>query len=125
MFLKWNIIEYFYNFCLHNLKGEQRGHMNLVFHYCCCTYTQVLELYTYAYDQPLVKYACVLAKSPVVSNSLRPIDCSPTRLCCPWDSPGKNTGVGCHFFLQGIVPTQGSNPGLSYVSCIGRHILYH
>ena len=31
---------------------------------------------------------------------------------CPWDSPGKNAGVGCHFLLQGIFPTQGSNPGL-------------
>ena len=30
----------------------------------------------------------------------------------PWDSPGKSAGVGCHFLLQGIVPTQGSNPGL-------------
>ena len=30
----------------------------------------------------------------------------------PWTSPGKNTGVGCHFLLQGIFPTQGSNPGL-------------
>ena len=29
---------------------------------------------------------------------------------CPWDSPGKNTGVGCHFLLQGIFPTPGSNP---------------
>ena len=29
---------------------------------------------------------------------------------CPWDSPGKNTGVGCHALLQGIFPTQGSNP---------------
>ena len=28
------------------------------------------------------------------------------------ESPGKNTGVGCHAFLQGIFPTQGSNPGL-------------
>ena len=26
--------------------------------------------------------------------------CNPTRLSCPWDSPGKNTGVGCHFLLQ-------------------------
>ena len=34
-----------------------------------------------------------------------------TRLFCPWDSPGKNTGEGCHFLLQGIVLTQGSNPG--------------
>ena len=31
-----------------------------------------------------------------------------TRLLCPWDSPGKNSGVGCHA-LQGIFPTQGSN----------------
>ena len=29
-----------------------------------------------------------------------------------WDFPGKNTGVGCHFFLQGIFPTQGSTPSL-------------
>ena len=36
----------------------------------------------------------------------------PARLLCPWDSPGKNTGVGCHFLLQGIFPTQESNPGL-------------
>ena len=35
----------------------------------------------------------------------------PTRLLCPWDSPGKNTGVGCHFLLQGIFLTQGSKPG--------------
>ena len=35
-----------------------------------------------------------------------------TRLLCPWDSPGKNTGVGCHFLLQGIFLTQGSNPHL-------------
>ena len=31
---------------------------------------------------------------------------------CPWDFPGKNTGVGCHFLLQGIFPTQESNPHL-------------
>ena len=30
----------------------------------------------------------------------------------PWDSPGKNTGTGCHFLIQGIFPTQESNPGL-------------
>ena len=33
----------------------------------------------------------------------------PTRLLCPWDFPGKNTGVGCHSHLQGIFPTQGLN----------------
>ena len=36
----------------------------------------------------------------------------PARLLRPWDSPGKNTGVGCHCLLQGIFPNQGSNPGL-------------
>ena len=34
------------------------------------------------------------------------------RLLCPWDSPGKNTGVDCHALLQGIFPIQGSNPHL-------------
>ena len=33
-------------------------------------------------------------------------------LLCPWDFPGKSTGVGCHFLLQRIFLTQGSNPGL-------------
>ena len=36
----------------------------------------------------------------VVSDSLRPHRRQPTRLLHPWDSPGKNTGVGCHFLLQ-------------------------
>ena len=33
----------------------------------------------------------------------------PIRVLCPWDFPGKNTAVGCHFLLQGIFPAQGSN----------------
>ena len=44
----------------------------------------------------------------------------PARLLCPWDSPGQNTGVGCHFLLLGIFPTQGLNPGLLHC----RQILY-
>ena len=34
------------------------------------------------------------------------------KLLCPWGFSGKNTGVGCHFLLQGIIPAQGSNFGL-------------
>ena len=34
----------------------------------------------------------------------------PARLLCPWDSPGKNTGVGCHFLFQGVFPTPGIEP---------------
>ena len=43
-----------------------------------------------------------------------------TLTLCPWDSPGKNTGMGCHALLQGIFPTQGSN--LCFLCC--RQILY-
>ena len=48
----------------------------------------------------------------VVSDSLRSHGLWPARLLCPWTSPGKNTGVGFHAFLQGIFPTQGLNPVL-------------
>ena len=58
----------------------------------------------------LCNYFCQVAS--VVSDSLRPLRLQPSRLLCPWDSPGKNTGVGCHFLLQRIFPTQGSNPCL-------------
>ena len=63
---------------------------------------------------------CVRSRS-VESNSLRPLGLQPTTLLCPWDSSGKNPGVGCHFLLQGIFPIQGSNLGL--LNC--RWILYH
>ena len=46
---------------------------------------------------------------------------SPPKFLGPWDSPGKNTGVGYHFLLQGIFPTQGLNPCLPHC----RQILYH
>ena len=55
------------------------------------------------------------ASCSVVSNSLRP-----QGLYSPWNSPGQNTGVRSHSLLQGIFPTQGSNPGLP--PC--RQILY-
>ena len=51
----------------------------------------------------------------VVSDSLQP-----HGLCSPWNSPGRNTGVGSCSLLQGIIPTQGSNPGLPHC----RWILY-
>ena len=56
----------------------------------------------------------------LVSCSLQPHGLLPTRLFCPWDSPGKNTGVGCHSLLQGLFLTHGSNLGL--LNC--RQILY-
>ena len=56
--------------------------------------------------------ACVLSRS-VVSTLCDPMDWRPASFLCPWDFPGKNTGVGCYFLLQGIFLTQGSNLHLS------------
>ena len=56
----------------------------------------------------------------VMSISVQPHGLQPARLLCQWNSPGKYTGVGCHFLLQGIFLTQGSNPGLLHF----RQILY-
>ena len=47
------------------------------------------------------------------STKFCPTLCDPmVQLLCPWESPSKNTGMGCYFLLQGIFPMQGLNPGL-------------
>ena len=62
---------------------------------------------------------CLATQSyPTLCN---PVDYSPPGSTVRGDSPGKKTRVGCHFLLQGIFPTQGSNPGLLHC----RWILYH
>ena len=55
-----------------------------------------------------VQIQCMLSHS-VMSDSLRPPGLQPTSLLCPWNFPRKNTGVDCHFQLQGILLTQGLN----------------
>ena len=67
------------------------------------------------------KFLFVSNNPSVMSNSLRPHGQYSARCLCPWNSPGKNTGVGCHSLLQRIFPAQGLNLGL--LSC--RQILYH
>ena len=64
---------------------------------------------------------CVRAKSLQSYQILcNPMDYSPPGSSVHRDCPGKNTGEGGQAFLQGVFPTQGSNPCL-YVSCVGRH----
>ena len=65
----------------------------------------------------LLAQLCLTVCDPKVCSPARPL----WRLLCPWDSPGKNTGVGCHSLLQGTFPTQGSN--LDLLRC--KQILYH
>ena len=67
-------------------------------------------------------YCCVLYLVTQLCPTLcDPMDCSPPGSFVHGDSPGKNTGVGCHALLQGIFPTQGLNPGLLHCG----QLLYH
>ena len=65
-------------------------------------------------------WVCVCVSHSVMSNSLQPHGLQPVRLLCPWNSPGKNTGVACHSLLQGIFPTQELKTGLLHC----RQIFY-
>ena len=67
-----------------------------------------LTIWTSGDGQWVASVFCLLA-----SLQLCPILCNP--ILWTWGSPGKNTGVGCHCLLQGIFPTQGSNPHLSHL----------
>ena len=59
-------------------------------------------------EETVVDYVLSLS---VVSDSLQLHGLQYTNILCPWNFPGKNTGVGCHTLLQGIFPTHGSkNP---------------
>ena len=79
----------------------------------------ILNLYMHMY-MCCMHVAVWLYSRQVMSNCLRPHGLQPTRLLCPWDSPGKNAGVVCHFLLQRIFPIQGLNPGLLHC----RQVLY-
>ena len=65
-------------------------------------------------------HICISVSCSVMSDFWWSHGLYPTRLLYPWNSPGKNTQVGCHSLLLGIFPTQGLNLGLLHC----RQILY-
>ena len=73
----------------------------------------------YKYSCAVCMFLCLVAQSCLTLCDT--MDYSPPGSSVHGDSPGKNTGVGCHAFLQGIFPTQRSNTGLPHC----RWILYH
>ena len=79
--------------------------------------TSLLDLREKLYTQSLMQrrqlqlYVCMPAVVLQSCPAFRDSGLQPTWLLCPWDTPGKNTGVGCHALLQEIFPTQGLNPG--------------
>ena len=91
--------------CLGTFKLWDMGHLS-------CSVLR--PLYTLGHIDMLSVSVYVCAHSLSCVWLLQPHGLQPARLLCPWDFPGKNTGVGCHFLLQGIFPTQGSNLRLLY-----------
>ena len=106
-------------------KGRSRNSTRLrtrsgfkFFHCFCGLYTTHILC-----ELKFLHYACMLS-CLVMSNSLLPEGLEPVGLLCPWDSPGKNTGVSYHALLQGIFLTQELNP-ISFIGSIGRWVLYY
>ena len=70
----------------------------------------------YIYEKKVKMLVALLCLT--LSDSM---DLQPSRLLCPWNSPGKDTGVSSHSLLQKILLSQGLNPGLPHC----RQVLYH
>ena len=79
----------------------------------------VLNLYTYEWMNEWMNE--VTQSCPTLWDPME----QPTRLLHPWDFPGQSTGVGCHFLLQGISPTQRLNRGLPHYRQTLYHLSYH
>ena len=77
------------------------------------------QTYTHKKENIINPTVCMCVSHSVESDSLQL-----HRLPFPWEFPGKNTGMGCHFLLQGIFPIQGSNLGLLHCRKI-LHCLSH
>ena len=87
-------------------------------------YIQILKHIVYLSINVTCTCVCVLVTQLCPTQRFHGL--WPARLLCPWNSPGKNTGVCCHFLLQGIYLTQGSNTALERLFTIwaNREILY-
>ena len=120
-----------YKYCTKNNENDSRtGHLLL---WCTIYWRNKLLTWRwlashsvsggYSLERTLIATgACVHAQSCLTLCD--PMDYSPLGSSVHGIFPGKNTRVGCHFLLQGIFPTQGSNPRfLSLLHC--RQILYH
>ena len=104
-FIIWVLLSWLEYDCLINMMQMQRGQN-------CGYHSSLLpapgDLYCHGYNN-----SAVLSYS-VMSHSSHPRDYSLPGFSVCGDSPGKNTGVGCHVLLQGIFPTQGLNPSLPH-----------
>ena len=98
-------------FCIATVKQKQKKNPHIrIFN----RYHKVVKGFTDGFMLCLVTQSCMTLCDPV--------NCSPPVSSLHGNSPGKNTGVGCHALLEEIFPTQGSNPGLLHCSWILYHL---
>ena len=105
---------------LNELKWMGMGEFNSHDHYIAYCGQQSFRRKSSPHSQCTV---CLVAQSCL--NFCDPMDCSLPGSSVHGDSPGKNTGVGCHDLLQRIFPTQGSNPDLPHCRRILYQLSYH
>ena len=93
-------------------------------YYNCCVRTILSKSFSQHHSLAFWKWCVRMSSVAQLCCSLWPHGLQPARLLCPWDFPGQHAGMGCQLLLQGIFPTQGSNPSLLYLLAC-RQILYH
>ena len=96
---------------------------------CPVALTKILELSSpllslTPHIQSISKSSSCTFKTHTDSHRFSLCVCLTLWLLCPWDFPNKDTGVSCHFLLQGIFPTQRSNPGLLHCRLILYQLSY-
>ena len=77
-----------------------------------CKESDITERVSLSLSSCFLRQCACMGTCSVVSDPLRPHGLQLARLLSPWNFPGKNIGVGCHFLLQETFPTKGSNPWL-------------
>ena len=87
------VLKTFFFFCPSSKNGTIKSNQYTWYNICAANL---------CFSHCLCCCCCCCSVASVVSNSVRPHRRQPNRLPRPWDSPGKNTGVGCHFFLQSM-----------------------
>ena len=89
-----------------------------------CFFPQRVYIMGFRTHRPKIRHICTCVRAKSYSTPCDTMDWQPARLLHSRDSPVKNTEVGSHSLLQGICPTQGSDPHL-HISYTSRQILDH
>ena len=115
LFMEFSRQDYWSQMPFPTLGGSSRSRNQTYISCASCIGRQILY-FCATWASPLLG-VCAQSHSTLCDP---PVDCSLPGSSVHGDSPGKNSGVGCHSLLQGIFPTQGLNPGLPHC----RQILY-